>query len=190
MDDRTGQVKREIEEKRAELRANVDELADRMRSAVDWRRQFRASPLLGLGLAFGGGLVLASLLRSPPRAAPSAGRAYSSGRGQLLNAWEAIQSAVLGIAASKVSDVLIELLPGFREHLAQARAKERSSGNGHGVHGEGNYAASQRFRAAAERYVRTADVERAARAAEPRDEEEAADLEAAERAGKSRARSS
>jgi hypothetical protein len=56
------------------------------------------------------------------------------------------------------------------------------------VQGEGDYEAARRYRDELERFVRSADIERAAREARPRDEREAEDLAEAEAEGKSHAR--
>lgn len=191
MGEKTDEIESQIREERAELRANLDELGDRVRSVTDWRRQFRNNPVLGVGLAFGGGLLLAAILRSPARDVPHhAPSGSASGRGPLSTAWETIQSALIGVAATKVTDVLTEFVPGFREHLAKGAHAHRSRrpGNGGDVQGEGNYEAARRYRAGVERYVHTEDVDRAARAAQPRSEAEAEELEAAEDEGRSRAK--
>jgi hypothetical protein len=188
---RREQIESELQEERDELRANLDELRDRVRSATDWRQQFRNNPMLGVGLAFGGGLVLASLLRRAASGERSyAQRGAASGHGQLLHVWEAIQSALIGVAASKLTGALGEFVPGFHEHFAKTPGTRgpSESGNGHGVEGEGNYEAARRHRADVERYVRSADVPGAAHAAAPRSKAEAAELEAAEEAGRARAR--
>jgi len=110
----------------------------------------------------------------------------------LSKTWEAIESAFIGLAANRITGLLADIVPGLREHLTGAPYASQShrSGNGHGAWGEGNYEAARRYRAGAERYARTADVERAARAAEPRSESEAEELEAAEDLGRSRAKDS
>ena len=193
MRDRTDHIESQIKEERGELRANLDELGARVRSATDWRRQFRHNPMLGLGLAFGTGLLLAGLLRNTARNTRHyAASSPPSGRGQLLNAWETIQSALVGVAANKVGDMLGQVVPGFREHLTKASHafRFRRPDNGHGVQGEGDYEAGRRYRASAESYVRSADVAAAARAAEPRTESEAEELELAEEAGRYRAKNS
>jgi hypothetical protein len=193
MGERTDQIESHIREERDELRANLGELRARVRAATDWRRQFRENTLLGVGLAFGVGLLLGSVRRGEVReASPRWSIGSASGRGQLSKTWETIESAFIGLAASKVTGFLAEMVPGLREHLAGAARTYRShrSGNGHGAWGEGDYEAARRYRAGAERYARTADVEQAARAAEPRNEAEAEELEAAEEAGRSRAKDS
>jgi hypothetical protein len=83
------------------------------------------------------------------------------------------------------------LVPGFREHLeSSAHVRTSRHGNGHGVQGEGNYDAARRYRAGVEKFVRTTDVAAAARAAAPRNESEAEELEAAEEEGRARGRPS
>src|SRR5579863_1906664 len=119
MGQRTDQIESQLREEREELRANLGELGERVRSLTDWRRQFRNYPLLGAGLAFGGGLLLASLLRGTTGAAPRHPPGSTSGRGQLSSAWQAIQTALIGVAATKVTDVLIAVMPGLREQRAK-----------------------------------------------------------------------
>lgn len=198
MGERTDEIAGQIQEERDELRANLGELGDRVRSATDWRRQFRNNTMLGVGLAFGVGLMLGSVRRDTSLQRDTVGVSRlgpigsTPGRRQLLNAWEAIESALIGLATNKVTGFLAEMVPGLRDHFARgAHAhRPRGSGNGHGEWGEGNYEAARRYRAAAERYARSADVDQAARSAEPRSESEAEELEAAEDLGRSRAKDS
>jgi hypothetical protein len=56
------------------------------------------------------------------------------------------------------------------------------------VQGEGDYESARRYRKDVEDYVKNADIEQAARDAEPDDEREAEELERAEEIGKSRAK--
>jgi hypothetical protein len=196
MGERTEKIEREIEGEREQLRSNLEELRTRVRYSVDWRRQFRNYPLLGLGVAVGGGLLLAALIGRGRESRPYApmyrhGRP-SRGRGQLLNAWETLQSALIGVAVSRATGALAEWVPGFKDHLGRGVRAERAarSGNGDGLQGEGNYQAARRYRAGAERFVRSADVAAAAKRAAPRDESEADELDAAEDKGRARAKPS
>jgi hypothetical protein len=125
MGQRTERIESEIREERDRLRTNLDELGDRVRSATDWRRQFRDNPALGLGLAFGAGLLLASLLRpSGARPAQYAQRP-ESGRGQPPNAWGAVQRTLVGV----VTGALLDLVPAFRAHSREFRASESGNEN-------------------------------------------------------------
>jgi hypothetical protein len=54
--------------------------------------------------------------------------------------------------------------------------------------GEGNYKATRDYNAGLKEHLRTHDVEREARAAEPRNEQEKADMERAEKIGLSKSR--
>jgi hypothetical protein len=60
--------------------------------------------------------------------------------------------------------------------------------SGASVQGEGDYESARRYRSAVKRYVETADVERAAHDAAPKNTQEAEELEAAEQAGQARAK--
>jgi hypothetical protein len=146
MGQRTERIESEIEAERGRLRANLDELGDRVRSATSWRRQFHSNPLLGLGVAFTGGVLLAGLLRPAAKTRPYAQRATRSDRGHLTNVWETVQDALLGIVASRVTGMLVDLVPGSREPSARTSQSdaEPEYRNGDGVQGEGNYAAKRR----------------------------------------------
>ena len=186
-----------IESKRDDLRSNLEELEDKVKAVTDWRQQFERHTGLMLGLALTGGLLLSGLMprrarRRPfaarPRleARPDAAAEQRDGRrSQLRHVWEDVQAALIGVAASKLTTTLSELLPGFSEHLGQARARRGSNGRG-GVQGEGDYEAARRYRAGVGRFVHSADIERAARAAEPQSEAEAQELQDAEAKGRAR----
>jgi len=199
MDKTRDEIESQIEGEREALRSNLEELRDRVRSAADWRSQVRNNPMLGLALAFGGGLVLAGILgRRAPRAPhtydyPARGaaahsvhppRAPAPGHEKLLGAWDAIQSALIGVAATAITNTLSELVPGLREQPLRGRRA------GNGIQGEGDYEAARRYRAGAERYAHTADVRRAAREAAPHSEAEAEELERAEAVGRARGKPS
>jgi bacterioferritin len=79
--------------------------------------------------------------------------------------------------------------------MAKARSKKASKSKapsgrrpGARVQGEGDYDATRRYLKDVEKFVQTADIERAARAAAPRNRREAAEMAAAEAAGRSHAR--
>jgi hypothetical protein len=143
MGERPDQIERQIAETRSELRDNVGELQDKVKSAVDWRTQFREHPGTLLAVAFGGGVVLSALLPPPsrPRKAYDSGpisardRAYSApsydtssatpGKSsELRKTIEALTGALLGVAINQASGFLDSMLPGFHQEFTKARAGE------------------------------------------------------------------
>jgi len=58
----SGQIAQEIEQTRARLGSNLQELETRVKEATDWRKQFRKNPLPMLGIAFGGGILLSTVV--------------------------------------------------------------------------------------------------------------------------------
>jgi len=188
----TEEIETHIEIKQADLRSNLEELEDRVKSMADWRRHFRRNPGVALGVAFTGGLVLSSMLggggargAAPHQPRDAHAREEPPRQRPILQAWENIRGALVGVAASKVADTLSEVVPGFREHLARG-----TGAGGNGVQGEGDYRAARRCRNAAENLAHTADVERAARRAAPRTEAESVELAEAEAIGRARAKPS
>ncbi len=137
------QIENHIENKRGDLGSNLRELEDKVKSVTDWHRQFKSRPMVFLGLAFGGGAVLASMVGRPSGrrrysnagtesranwtdASPRAQRAPSRAMEKATEAWENLQGALVGIAASKVKDYADGFIPGFSEQYRQAEA-----GNSH-----------------------------------------------------------
>jgi hypothetical protein len=62
MGETTSQIEAHIEDIRKDLGANLQEVEDRVKSATDWRQHFQARPMTMLGIAFGGGVLLATML--------------------------------------------------------------------------------------------------------------------------------
>jgi hypothetical protein len=60
----TGQIESYIDDKREDLGSNLKELEYKVRSATDWKQQFRKNPITMLGVAFAGGILLATGSRS------------------------------------------------------------------------------------------------------------------------------
>lgn len=134
MDRATERIGLEIDRERELMRSNLAELEDRVRSVIDWRRQFAGHPEAWLTAAFGGGLLLALLVRRPAGSrrvieySSSASPVTAHGtqrRREISRAWRTIESALIGVAAAKLKDTIAGVLPGFREQLA------RREGDGH-----------------------------------------------------------
>ena len=121
------QIEEQIEGSREDLRSNLEELGQKVKSAVDWREKFRSNPGAILAIAFGSGFILAKMLagsrttgehdsRLSRRAASLTG-AVEDRKGRVLRAWDDIQSALVGVVAAKVTNTLAEVVPGFKEQL-------------------------------------------------------------------------
>ena len=135
------QIENHIENERQDLGSNLRELEDKVKSVTDWHHQFKNRPLVFLGLAFGGGAVLASMVGRPSgrrhdatyyrnRADGSDGRprtrrATSPAMEKAYEAWENVQGALVGIAATKVKDYADGIIPGFAEQYRQAQAEHK-----------------------------------------------------------------
>jgi hypothetical protein len=183
------EIETHIRSTREDLRANLDELEGRVKSAVDWRERFRRNPALSLGLALAGGFLLAGLTTRPPgRVRPRHDDAADAAprRRHLQHVWDNMQSTLIGVAASRATDLLSEFLLG----AVARRGGDADAAGDEELQGEGDYRAARRYRAAAERYARSGDAPRAARAAAPRGADEAADMAEAEAEGRARARPS
>ena len=133
MDRAADRIEQHIDRERAVLLSNLEELEDRVMAVVVWRRHCRSNPVTWVGVAFGGGLLLALAARRPraphhnyPRAV-GAGVAYRESpatysehrRRELSRAWLTIESALIGLAATKLKQTLAQLLPGFGEQLGR-----------------------------------------------------------------------
>ena len=128
MDRATERIGQELDRERELMRSNLAELEDRVRSVIDWRRQFASHPEAWLAAAFGGGLLIALLVRRPagsPRVieySSSATPAVAYGaqrRQEMSRTWRTIESALIGLAAAKLKDTIAEVLPGFKQQLAR-----------------------------------------------------------------------
>lgn len=141
MGERSDQITREIEHSRAELGSNLQELEHKVKDLTDWRLQFQKNPLTVLGLAFGGGILLASAMpnhrssryareRRGSFAAPGAAGADESERAtnsqlrRASNTWDTIKGALIGVAAGKAQSFLQDAIPGFGEEFQKVRRRE------------------------------------------------------------------
>ncbi|HXN22928.1 MAG TPA: hypothetical protein VOA41_09330 [Candidatus Dormibacteraeota bacterium] len=156
MGETSDQIEKHIVEQRNELGANISELKEKVKSAVDWRAQFQQRPMTMMGIAFGGGMLLSALIggRSRSNSSRSAGDdswnrnrypepipgtfANTSGgsffdtvgpreKSKVNETWENIKGALLGVAATKFRGYVEELVPGFEEHYHKCEASRASA---------------------------------------------------------------
>jgi hypothetical protein len=128
----TDQIEAHIENTREELGSNLQELERKVKSVTDWREQFRANPMTLMAAAFGGGVLLSSMLgRSKPRRyrrryqpnyAPIEQHQPSDhGSGQFTETVDKIRGALVGVAAARLKDFVGDVVPGFHEQFDRAQ---------------------------------------------------------------------
>ncbi|MEP6934702.1 MAG: hypothetical protein ABI988_12290, partial [Nitrospirota bacterium] len=96
----THQIEHYIDHKREELGSNLHELETKISAATDWRHHFQNNPMTLIAVAFGGGIVLASMTggSSRGRISPTGTPANPSpARDQALETWDNIKSALIGV---------------------------------------------------------------------------------------------
>ena len=126
-------LEREIAEEQEALGENLAELEHQAQELVDWRAHVRKSPLTMMGVAFGGGLLLATMAgpaksRSRARAerkrqpdADSDGEPWAAD-----DTWQLFKGALISAATTQVASQLTKLLPDFHEHFEEQR-RERAT---------------------------------------------------------------
>jgi hypothetical protein len=67
MGEKSDQITKEIEESRAALGEDLQQLEDKVKHLTDWREHFRQNPLPLLAAAFAGGLLLALMVNGRDR---------------------------------------------------------------------------------------------------------------------------
>ena len=142
------QIESDIDSTRAELHSNLQELENKVKSVTDWRQLFANNPAAMTATAFGVGALLAVMIGRRDRA-PSAEQYWAETprtqrsadfeprlRSQASQSWTNIKSAAVGLAASKVTDFLGSVMPGFAGELRKASTnnENRPSTNGPDPH--------------------------------------------------------
>jgi len=134
MGETTQQIEAQIEHSRENLGSNLHELEQKVKSITDWKHHFRTKPMTLLGAAFGGGILVATMLggrKSRPHYSnniasvePRAGTTYQ--KHKALETWDNIKGALIGVAASRFKDFVGEVVPGFHSHYQRAEEKAKA----------------------------------------------------------------
>jgi hypothetical protein len=140
MGEKSNQIERRIVVERGQLGQNLNELQSRVEQATDWRFHFQNRPMLMMGLALGGGMLLASATGRHSKSR----RPYQEDRGEIprghrlgtelqkskaLETFDTIKGAMIGVAANTFKDLLGQLVPGFHEQFEKTVREKRASGS-------------------------------------------------------------
>jgi len=132
MGETTDQIAAHIEDTRDDLGSNLRELEQKVKSVTDWKQHFQKNPLTMVGVAFGGGIVLASMMGGKRRSRPgvsslAAGPEPHAGtdhqKYKAMETWDNIKGALIGVAATRFKDFVAEVIPGFQEQYQRTEAK-------------------------------------------------------------------
>jgi hypothetical protein len=133
MGETTRQIAAHIEDTREDLGSNLHELERKVKSVTDWKQHFRARPMTMLGVAFCGGMVLATMRggrKTRRRAALTSLPSGSARRPESnpqkdngLQIWDRIKAALVGVALTRFTDVVSAAIPGFHEEFHSANDK-------------------------------------------------------------------
>jgi hypothetical protein len=137
MGEKSSQIERQIEWERGELGEHLNELQSKVQEVTDWRVQFQKRPLVMMGVALGGGVLLAAMTgkRSRSRRHYTEDRADSSSehrrgtelqKSKALETFDNIKGAMIGVAASTFQDFLGQMIPGFKTQLDKTVHEKRS----------------------------------------------------------------
>ena len=130
----THQIEAHIEDTRQDLGSNLHELELKVKSVTDWKQHFRTNPMTMLGVAFGGGILLATMLggrknRRGERgfSSPTTGSEPHAGthhqKHKALETWDNIKGALIGVAATRFKDFVGEVVPSFHEQFQHTEEK-------------------------------------------------------------------
>lgn len=131
----TDQITAHIEHTRDDLGSNLQELEQKVKAVTDWKQHFQSSPMTLLGVAFGGGVLLASMLGGRSRrprlpgstampAEPHGGTDHQ--KYQALETWDNIKGALIGVAAARFQAFVADVIPGFDEQYRQTEQQAQT----------------------------------------------------------------
>jgi hypothetical protein len=135
MAEKPDQIEKHIASTRSELGSHLQELEDKVKQAADWKTYYERSPMTMLGLAFGGGVMLAGLLGGGRRVAaatfqrPRDTSAFRPAQNSAVyDTWQNVRAALIGLSGAKLCGLLNQALPGFSEHYEKV-ARGNSAGS-------------------------------------------------------------
>ena len=132
MDSTADKIASHIQRTREDLSSNINELENKVKSVTDWKQQFQANPMLLMGIAFGGGMILAGLFSGAQTRRNGAEQAEAHtyrdssdavGNSPVWKTWETTKMALVGLAANRLKEVVDEIIPGFKDHFEAVQGK-------------------------------------------------------------------
>jgi hypothetical protein len=120
-------IARHIERQHAEVRDDLMELKQAVSRSVDWRAHVQERPLPMVGLAFGGGFLLSTLLgsRSRPDVARMSDDRHAFQESAIHETWDTLKRAAIALAATKLKEVVEDVFPGFQDEYQKAEIARR-----------------------------------------------------------------
>jgi hypothetical protein len=138
MGERADQIEEQIHRTREDLRYNLNELEEKVKSAFDWRMQFEEHPFTMLSIALGGGMLVAALIprggkrngsnrsaasmrrnmRNAADEAPSMASEKAREANGSLDAWK---DAFMTVAATRIGGFLGDLWARYRDEVRRAK---------------------------------------------------------------------
>lgn len=139
MGEKSNQIERQIQAERGELGQHLNELQSKVQEVTDWRAQFQKRPMVMMGVAAGGGLLLASLTGRRSKStryfsehgsdvASAHRRGTELQKNKALEAFDTIKGAMIAVAANTFQDFLGQILPGFKEQFHKTEQEKRAPG--------------------------------------------------------------
>jgi hypothetical protein len=124
VDEKSSAIIDEIETSRDKLGENLSDLESRMREATNWRTYFQRHPYAFLGTAVGGGLLLSNMLLGG-KGSKNGGtlhhevrhEGFARDKGPTSEIMDKVKVALIGYGTAKATEVLGQVLPGFREYM-------------------------------------------------------------------------
>jgi hypothetical protein len=132
----THQIEAHIEDTREDLGSNLQELEQKVKSVTDWKQHFQINPMAMLGVAFGTGILLATMLGGRKNRRGEAVSSHATGsdshpgtdyqKHKALHTWDNIKGALIGVAATRFKDFVGEFVPGFDEQFQRTEEKAKA----------------------------------------------------------------
>lgn len=135
----THQIEAHIADTREQLGNNVRELERKVKAVTDWKQHVQTSPMTMLGVAFGGGILLATMLGRPrthrlgeqrdlygaPGVSEDRAR-INDPKDKAFETWDNVRDALIGVAATRLKEFIGEVVPGFQEQFNRAEENARN----------------------------------------------------------------